>query len=141
VVLPDHLHAVWTMPEGDADFATRWRLIKTGFSRRREALISDKQYVFASPLGDQPMNRKVIATALRGTKDKGKIKTPRGSGQTQRSWLSPGSALMGRSGHQMADKPAEPVENDPTERRHSNYGLQLVCAKRWPRLQLWMGRI
>ncbi|MCP3465385.1 transposase [Bradyrhizobium sp. CCGUVB23] len=34
VVLPDHLHSVWTMPEGDADFATRWRLIKTGFSRR-----------------------------------------------------------------------------------------------------------
>src|SRR5438093_9968968 len=34
VVLPDHLHAVWTMPDGDADFATRWRLIKTGFSRR-----------------------------------------------------------------------------------------------------------
>jgi putative transposase len=33
VVLPDHLHAVWTMPEGDADFATRWRLIKTNFSR------------------------------------------------------------------------------------------------------------
>jgi REP-associated tyrosine transposase len=34
VVLPDHLHVVWTMPEGDADFATRWRLIKTGFSLR-----------------------------------------------------------------------------------------------------------
>ncbi|MDE2068966.1 MAG: transposase [Bradyrhizobium sp.] len=34
VVLPDHLHALWTMPEGDADFATRWRLIKSGFSRR-----------------------------------------------------------------------------------------------------------
>jgi putative transposase len=34
VVLPDHLHAVWTLPEGDADFATRWRLIKSGFSRR-----------------------------------------------------------------------------------------------------------
>src|SRR5580692_6328515 len=33
VVLPDHLHVVWTMPEGDADFATRWRLIKTNFSR------------------------------------------------------------------------------------------------------------
>ena len=26
VVLPDHLHAVWTLPEGDADFALRWRL-------------------------------------------------------------------------------------------------------------------
>jgi putative transposase len=23
VVLPDHLHVVWTLPEGDADFATR----------------------------------------------------------------------------------------------------------------------
>ena len=33
VVLPDHLHAVWTLPEGDADFPTRWRLIKTRFSR------------------------------------------------------------------------------------------------------------
>jgi putative transposase len=33
VVLPDHLHAVWTLPEGDADFATRWRLIKATFSR------------------------------------------------------------------------------------------------------------
>jgi putative transposase len=34
VVLPDHLHVVWTLPEGDTDFSTRWRLIKTSFSRR-----------------------------------------------------------------------------------------------------------
>ena len=33
VVLPDHLHAIWTLPEDDADFATRWRLIKSTFSR------------------------------------------------------------------------------------------------------------
>jgi putative transposase len=33
VVLPDHLHCVWTLPEGDADFSTRWRLIKTIFAR------------------------------------------------------------------------------------------------------------
>jgi putative transposase len=33
VVLPDHLHAIWTMPEGDADYALRWRLIKSSFSR------------------------------------------------------------------------------------------------------------
>jgi putative transposase len=33
VELPDHLHTVWTLPEGDADFSTRWRLIKTSFSR------------------------------------------------------------------------------------------------------------
>jgi putative transposase len=33
VVLPDHLHALWRLPEGDADFAMRWSLIKSGFSR------------------------------------------------------------------------------------------------------------
>ena len=33
VILPDHIHAIWTMPKGDADFATRWRLIKSTFSR------------------------------------------------------------------------------------------------------------
>lgn len=32
VILPDHLHTIWTLPEGDADFATRWRLIKSAFS-------------------------------------------------------------------------------------------------------------
>ena len=32
-ILPDHLHAVWSLPEGDSDFATRWSLIKSGFSR------------------------------------------------------------------------------------------------------------
>lgn len=32
VILPDHLHAVWTLPEGDVDFPTRWRLIKTRFT-------------------------------------------------------------------------------------------------------------
>ena len=33
VVLPDHLHAIWTLPDGSSDFALRWRLIKTVFSR------------------------------------------------------------------------------------------------------------
>lgn len=32
VVLPDHLHTVWTLPQGDSDFPTRWRLIKSRFS-------------------------------------------------------------------------------------------------------------
>jgi putative transposase len=34
VILPDHLHAMWTMPPGDADYPLRWMLIKAGFSRR-----------------------------------------------------------------------------------------------------------
>ena len=33
VVLPDHLHAIWTLPNGDSDFSTRWRLIKDRSSR------------------------------------------------------------------------------------------------------------
>ena len=33
VVLPDHMHCVIELPEGDADFATRWMLIKMLFSR------------------------------------------------------------------------------------------------------------
>lgn len=37
VVLPDHLHAVWTLPDGDEDFPTRWRLIKKAFSGRLPA--------------------------------------------------------------------------------------------------------
>jgi putative transposase len=32
VILPDHLHAIWTLPEQDADFALRWRLIKNAFT-------------------------------------------------------------------------------------------------------------
>jgi putative transposase len=32
VVLPDHLHAVWTLPEGDADYSGRWRSIKAEFA-------------------------------------------------------------------------------------------------------------
>ncbi|SFB36792.1 putative transposase [Collimonas sp. OK607] len=33
VLLPDHLHCIWTLPEGDADFSTRWRLIKRAVSK------------------------------------------------------------------------------------------------------------
>ncbi len=32
-ILPDHLHAIWSLPRGDSDFARRWALIKSGFSR------------------------------------------------------------------------------------------------------------
>jgi putative transposase len=32
-VLPDHLHAIWSLPDDDADFPLRWSLIKSGFSR------------------------------------------------------------------------------------------------------------
>lgn len=32
-VLPDHLHCIWALPDGDADYPTRWKKIKAAFSR------------------------------------------------------------------------------------------------------------
>lgn len=34
VILPDHLHAIWTLPQGDSDFSERWRRIKSRFSHQ-----------------------------------------------------------------------------------------------------------
>jgi putative transposase len=36
-ILPDHLHAVWTLPDGDHAYAQRWASIKSGFSRQLPA--------------------------------------------------------------------------------------------------------
>jgi putative transposase len=33
VVMPDHLHCIWTLPPRDGDYSTRWRLIKTWFTK------------------------------------------------------------------------------------------------------------
>ena len=34
VLLPDHLHTIWTLPETDADFSLRWSLIKQHVTRQ-----------------------------------------------------------------------------------------------------------
>ena len=34
VLMPDHLHAVWTLPPGDARYSVRWKRIKEEFTRR-----------------------------------------------------------------------------------------------------------
>ncbi len=33
VILPDHLHCIWTLPKNDTDYSTRWNLLKGAFSR------------------------------------------------------------------------------------------------------------
>lgn len=50
VVLPEHLHAVWTLPPGDAGYPLRWRLLKAWFSRhvpkgehRRDSRIAKRE--------------------------------------------------------------------------------------------------
>lgn len=32
VLLPDHLHTIWTLPHDDSDYSTRWRHIKSLFT-------------------------------------------------------------------------------------------------------------
>jgi len=49
VLLPDHLHALWTLPDGDCDFSGRWGRIKKAFTQAWtasggwEGTISDSQ--------------------------------------------------------------------------------------------------
>ncbi|MBL8470685.1 MAG: transposase [Rhodocyclaceae bacterium] len=41
VVLPDHMHAVWTLPPHDVDYSARWKDIKSAFAKampKRESL-------------------------------------------------------------------------------------------------------
>ncbi len=38
VLLPEHLHCIWMLPDGDDDFPTRWRQIKSLFTREYLAL-------------------------------------------------------------------------------------------------------
>lgn len=33
VILPDHMHCIWTLPNGDSDYSGRWREIKKSFSK------------------------------------------------------------------------------------------------------------
>jgi putative transposase len=62
VVLPDHMHCLWTLPEGDADFPGRWRAIKTGFAK-------------SLPIGeprtghDEPRRTRYLAAAVLGAHD------------------------------------------------------------------------
>jgi len=48
VLLPDHLHCIWTLPEGDADFPKRWGMIKSRFTKKVKnvgwALPTNKKY-------------------------------------------------------------------------------------------------
>jgi len=39
IVLPDHLHCIWTLPEGDAAYSLRWNIIKRRVSRQVRELI------------------------------------------------------------------------------------------------------
>jgi len=48
VIMPDHLHALWMLPESDSDFSTRWGLIKSEFARHLEAAKQKVSGVFGN---------------------------------------------------------------------------------------------
>ena len=56
VLLPDHLHCIWTLPEGDADFAKRWGMIKRYVSQHCAHLINLEQRPSASKLKRKELN-------------------------------------------------------------------------------------
>ena len=37
-IMPNHIHAIWTLPNGDKDYSVRWRMLKTYFSRHFPAV-------------------------------------------------------------------------------------------------------
>jgi putative transposase len=48
VLMPDHMHCLWTLPEGDADYATRWKVIKTEFSKRAGSTYHKQEWMTRS---------------------------------------------------------------------------------------------
>ena len=40
VVLPDHLHCIWRLPENDSDYSGRWREIKKQASRHLDSRVN-----------------------------------------------------------------------------------------------------
>lgn len=73
VILPEHLHCIWTLPDGDSDYSLRWRMLKAQFSRsivagefvstrremRRERGIWQRRFWARQILNQEDMNRHV----------------------------------------------------------------------------------
>jgi putative transposase len=48
VLLPDHIHCIWTLPRHDCDFSKRWGLIKARFTKRVKRAPHQESWVNAS---------------------------------------------------------------------------------------------
>jgi len=38
VIMPDHIHCIWSLPDGDEDYSTRWQLVKNCFMKKSHLL-------------------------------------------------------------------------------------------------------
>jgi putative transposase len=50
VLLPDHTHCVWTLPEGDSNYSKRWGLIKARFSKQANELFKREEWMNKSQI-------------------------------------------------------------------------------------------
>ncbi len=48
VLLPDHFHCLWTLPNKDDDVALRWRIIKSSFTRKVKPLFHKEEWMSSS---------------------------------------------------------------------------------------------
>lgn len=48
VLLPEHIHCIWTLPENNGDYSKRWGLIKAEFSKRAKNLIRRDEWMTGS---------------------------------------------------------------------------------------------
>ncbi len=53
VLLPDHMHTIWTLPENDANFSLRWQLIKRYVTRECGATLNRPEWLNASKIKHQ----------------------------------------------------------------------------------------
>jgi putative transposase len=56
VLLPDHLHCIWTLSETDKDYPRRWNVIKASFSRLMNDRLHDGHAVSVSRLKYRDLN-------------------------------------------------------------------------------------
>ena len=50
VVLPDHVHCIWRLPDGDNDFSTRWKKIKGDFSKGHQQMIGTPEKMISESM-------------------------------------------------------------------------------------------
>jgi putative transposase len=48
VLLPDHMHCIWRLPEYDSDFSKRWGLIKAEFTKQNKARLHNETWMNSS---------------------------------------------------------------------------------------------
>jgi len=56
VILPNHFHALWTLPPDDDDYSIRWRNIKRSFTQQIES--AKRPYVLGSPEAPATLSNK-----------------------------------------------------------------------------------